>query len=63
MLALPEQVCATVYATSGYEQSVRNLSGTSLSSDNVFSDGYDLQIPTITGSPTAGYNLTFTCAV
>jgi hypothetical protein len=35
----------------------------SLDSDNVFSDGYDLQIPTITGSPTAGYKLAFTCAV
>lgn len=37
-LALPEAVCKTVYATSGYEQSVRNMSQTTLASDNVFGD-------------------------
>ncbi len=31
--------------------------------DNVFGDGYHLQIPEITGDPTAGYTLNFTCAV
>ena len=40
-----------------------NLSKVSLASDNVFGDGYDLQIPTITGDPTKGYALTFNCAV
>ena len=39
-----------MYATTGYEASVQNLSKVSLDSDNVFSDGYDLQIPTITGN-------------
>ena len=29
-LALPEDACAEVYATAGYEQSVSNLAGTSL---------------------------------
>jgi protocatechuate 3,4-dioxygenase beta subunit len=62
-MALTEESSQAVYATAGYEASVQNLSRVSLDSDNVFSDGYDLQIPTITGSPTAGYNLTFTCAV
>ena len=54
-LALPEKVCATVYATSGYEQSVRNLAGTSLSNDNVFSDGWAQQLATVTGDVSAGY--------
>ena len=51
------------YATAGYEQSLQNLSKVTLDSDNVFGDGYDLQIPTITGDPTKGYTLNFTCAV
>ncbi|WP_326999744.1 3,4-dioxygenase subunit beta [Dactylosporangium sp. NBC_01737] len=54
-LALPEKVCSTVYATSGYEQSVRNLAGTSLSNDNVFSDGWAQQLATVTGDVSAGY--------
>jgi hypothetical protein len=35
----------------------------SLATDNVFSDGYDLQIPTVKGDPSSGYELTFSCAV
>ena len=62
-MALTEEASKAVYATAGYEQSVRNLSQVSLDSDNVFSDGYDLQLPTITGDPTKGYTLDFTCAV
>ncbi len=62
-MALTEEASKAVYATTGYEASVQNLSQVSLDSDNVFSDGYDLQIPTITGNPTSGYKLTFTCAV
>jgi protocatechuate 3,4-dioxygenase beta subunit len=62
-MALPEDTCRTVYATSGYEESVSNVSRVSLDTDNVFSDGYDLQIPTVTGDPSSGYQLTFTCAV
>ena len=38
-IALPKASCDEVYATTGYEQSVRNLSQVSLASDNVFSDG------------------------
>ena len=62
-MALPETTAKAVYATSGYEQSVRNLSRVSLDSDNVFSDGYDLQMPTVTGDAASGYQLTFSCAV
>jgi hypothetical protein len=42
---------------------VTNFSRVSLDSDNVFGDGYDLQIPEMTGDPTSGYALTFSCAV
>ena len=62
-IALPEDASNAVYATSGYEQSVQNMNQVSLDSDNVFSDGYDLQLPQVTGSPTEGYTMNFTCAV
>ena len=54
-LALPEDVCKVVYATSGYEQSVRNLAQTSLARDNVFRDGSNQQLATMLGSVSAGY--------
>ena len=50
-LALPEDVCKAVYATAGYEQSVQNLSQTSLATDMVFSDGYSTQLGTVSGRP------------
>lgn len=62
-MALPEATCQAVYATSGYEQSRSNMGRVSLDADNVFRDGYDLQLPTVTGDPSGGYRLTFTCAV
>ena len=62
-MALPGSTAEAVYATNGYEQSVSNLSRVSLASDNVFSDGYNLQIPTLKGDPSSGYELTFSCAV
>lgn len=62
-MALPEATAKAVYATTGYEQSVSNLNRVSLASDNVFSDGYDLQIPKVKGDPSSGYQLTFSCAV
>ncbi len=49
-LALPEDSCDLVYATSGYEQSVTNLARTSLATDMVFSDGVSQQTPTVTGN-------------
>jgi protocatechuate 3,4-dioxygenase beta subunit len=61
-MALPKATCQAVYATGGYEQSLSNMSRVSLDSDNVFSDGYDLQIPTVTGDPSSGYQLSFSCA-
>ena len=54
-LALPQDVCETVYATEGYEQSVTNLAQVSLDSDGIFSDGYSLQMAKVTGSVDEGY--------
>ena len=62
-IALPEEIVTAAYATAGYEQSVTNLSKVTLAGDNVFGDGYDLQIPKVTGDPTNGYALNFECAV
>ena len=53
-LALPLQTCEAVYATDGYEQSVQNLSQTSLDGDMVFSDGYASQLATASGSVADG---------
>jgi protocatechuate 3,4-dioxygenase beta subunit len=53
-LALPKKACDLVYATDGYNQSVTNLAQTSLDTDNVFSDGYSLQLATVTGDVTSG---------
>lgn len=54
-LALPQAACAEVYADSRYTGSAANLARTSLTGDNVFSDGSSLQLATVTGSNSAGY--------
>lgn len=48
-LALPKAACDLVYATTGYESSVTNLSQVTLATDNVFSDGSSLELATVTG--------------
>ncbi len=50
-IALPEDACNLVYAGTGYEQSIQNMSQTSLETDNVFSDGFSTQLATATGTP------------
>lgn len=52
-----------VYATSGYSTSVTNLSRISYATDNIFSDGYSLQLATMSGNATDGYVATLTVAV
>jgi protocatechuate 3,4-dioxygenase beta subunit len=53
-LALPEDVCDQVYATEGYSRSVQNMDETTLASDNVFRDGYNTQLATVTGDLASG---------
>jgi protocatechuate 3,4-dioxygenase beta subunit len=62
-MALPEAACRQVYATEGHSQSLRNLSQTSLQSDMVFSDGYSLQLGTVTGSVEDGMTTTLNVPV
>ncbi|HVH23859.1 MAG TPA: intradiol ring-cleavage dioxygenase [Pseudonocardia sp.] len=62
-LALPQDICDQVYATDGYQQSVSKLSGVSLEGDNVFSDGVDSQLATVTGSVPDGLVATLTVPV
>ena len=62
-LALPEDVCKAAYATTGYEKSVSNLSKVTLNSDNVFGDGHDWQVATVTGDTTNGYVVRLTVGV
>jgi protocatechuate 3,4-dioxygenase beta subunit len=63
-IALPEETNAVVYATSGYEQSVRNASQVSLKSDNVFGDDGGIhQIATMSGDVAAGYTAALTIGV
>jgi protocatechuate 3,4-dioxygenase beta subunit len=54
-IALTEDVSDTVYATTGYDQSRTNMSQLSLATDMVFSDGADLETPTVSGSVEKGY--------
>lgn len=58
-LALPRDVCSTVYATSGYGTSANNLAGVTISSDGVFGDNTTAQMAQMTaamaGSTSAGY--------
>jgi len=63
-IALPDEANALVYATSGYEQSVRNASQISLQSDNVFGDDGGIhQIANMAGSVSAGYTASLTIGV
>lgn len=63
-VALPQDVCETVYATDGYEASVDKLSSLSLTTDNVFGDdGGTSQLADVSGSVTNGYDVTLVVGV
>ncbi|MGE0027126.1 MAG: 3,4-dioxygenase subunit beta [Thermoleophilia bacterium] len=62
-IAMPEDACDAVYATSGYEQSVTNLAQTSLATDMVFADGYSTQLGTVTGSTGSGMTVSLNVGV
>ena len=63
-VALPEDVCAAVYALGEYSGSSRNMSQLSLATDNVFSDdGGALQMATVSGDTTSGYAVALTVRV
>ena len=62
-IALPKEACDEVYATTGYSASVTNLSRVTLQTDNIFSDGYNLELATAVGSASSGYVATLTVAI
>lgn len=58
-LALPEDICNTVYALSDYSGSARNLSSLSLATDGIFADdGADTQLAEVNGNINDGYAAT-----
>jgi len=62
-LALPQDACAAVYATSGYGTSASNLQRTSLTRDMVFRDGWQTQLGTVTGDAASGMTVTLNVPV
>jgi protocatechuate 3,4-dioxygenase beta subunit len=63
-IALPKEACEAVYATSGYEQSVTNLSQVSLAGDNVFGDDGGIhQLASMSGDADSGYTAALTIGV
>jgi protocatechuate 3,4-dioxygenase beta subunit len=63
-IALPEHACTAVFAhDTGYAASVQNMSQVTLSSDNVFGDGWDAELAKVTGDPVAGMTVSLTIGV
>ncbi|MBL0888370.1 intradiol ring-cleavage dioxygenase [Myceligenerans indicum] len=63
-VALPEDVCRTVYALDEYAGSTANLDQISLDTDNVFGDdGGALQLATVSGDTDSGYTVSLTIRV
>jgi protocatechuate 3,4-dioxygenase beta subunit len=59
----PMDTLNTVYTASGYSASVSNLAQISYASDLVFSDGYNLQLASMSGNNSGGYTATLQVAV
>jgi protocatechuate 3,4-dioxygenase beta subunit len=57
-IAFPEDLTRAVYATGVY--AAKGQSSTTNASDNVFSDGTQLEMATLTGNTTSGYTATLT---
>jgi protocatechuate 3,4-dioxygenase beta subunit len=62
-IALPKAANDLVYATAGYEQSVRNAAQVTLATDGIFRDGSSLELATTSGDVTGGISATLTVAV
>jgi len=62
-VAFPEKMLNKVYELDTYAGSADNLTQVSLENDNVFSDGYDLEMGKFSGSPSAGYKGSLAVAV
>jgi protocatechuate 3,4-dioxygenase beta subunit len=53
--AFPQDVTQAVYASPLYVAHGQNTSVAGIAQDGIFSDGYALQMPTVTGDTTSGY--------
>lgn len=62
-LAFPQATTAEVYASTLYASRGQNTSVRSFAEDNVFSDGTEFQLTTVTGSVSAGYTSSITVGV
>ncbi len=63
-VALPKDACDLVYASAGYESSVRTMSQVSLENDNVFGEDDGVhQLGTMTGDVTSGMTVALTVPV
>ncbi|MGY1837685.1 3,4-dioxygenase subunit beta [Blastococcus sp. SYSU DS0510] len=63
-VALPKDLCDAVYATSGYESSVRTLAQVTLTGDGGFGDdGGGSQLATVTGDVASDYTVTLPVGV
>ncbi|MDN6100687.1 MAG: 3,4-dioxygenase subunit beta, partial [Corynebacterium flavescens] len=56
-IVVPEEVCSPVYEGADYVGSSDNLARITLATDNVFSDGWQAQTPTVSGDASRGYAL------
>jgi len=55
-VAFPEDMLGSIYQLDTYQGSAQNLEGVGgLDNDNVFSDGYELQMGTFSGDTSSGY--------
>jgi len=63
-LAFPNEVSAAVYnSDSRYSASISNFAKISFASDNIFSDGYSLEMTSMSGDATNGYTATITIGI
>ena len=63
-LAFPQDITQAVYASSLYDARGQNTSITSFSADNVFSDGEQYQLCTLTqNASTGGYDAALTVGI
>ncbi len=63
-LAFPTALLSSIYnSNAGYSASVRNLASISFATDNVFSDGTDLEMTTMQASSGGGYSASITISI
>ena len=54
-IAIPSDVCDAVYETDNYSNSVNPYSRITLETDNIFTDGWEQQTPSVSGDVNAGH--------